>query len=152
MRLDKMIFHNFLAKIICLILAVVTWFYVFDIISTDSYLKKKETAEDVMARYKFAMKEVPVKPVFTGKSPEGYRVNYDKIIIEPKNISVFLPEELLEDINEVRTESIDIGEYTRSTWLKQGIETDSDTLHFDNQVISVYIPVEAVKKEEEGKK
>ncbi len=63
MKFGNIFFNNFLAKIISLILAVLTWFYVFDLINSDSFHQKKESVEDIFSRYKFVVKEVAVKPV-----------------------------------------------------------------------------------------
>lgn len=149
MRWGKVITNNFWAKVIALILAVATWFYVFDVVNTDSYLQKEETAEEIFARYKFIVKEVPVKPVFAGKSPEGYRVAFEKVIIEPSKVSVFGPQEVIEEVEELRTDNINLGEYTRSTKLELGLKSDVKFLQFDDKVVNVYVPVEPVAAEQQ---
>ena len=68
MRWGNIIFNNFWAKVISLVLAIATWFYVFDLINADSFLQKKQTVEEVFSQYNFIVKEVPVKPVFWGKA------------------------------------------------------------------------------------
>jgi YbbR domain-containing protein len=149
MRWGKVITNNFWAKIIALILAVATWFYVFDVVNTDSYLQKEETAEEIFARYKFIVKEVSVKPVFAGKSPEGYRVAFEKVIIDPSKVSVFGPQEVIEEVEELRTDKINLGEYTRSTKLELGLQSDVKFLQFDDKVVNVYVPVEPVAAEQQ---
>ena len=144
MRLGNLIFNNFWPKVISLALAVATWFYVFDLINTDSFLQKKETMEDVLARYKFVVKEVPVKPVFSGKSPEGYRVAFEKVLVKPSKIAVFGPEDMLEGLTELRTDKINLGEYTRSTHLELGLESDTKFLQIQSNAVDVYIPIESI--------
>ena len=144
MRLKSMIFHNFWLKMFSLMLAVATWFYVFDIVNRDSHLKKDETAEEIFQRYNYSVKEVPVKPVFTGRSPEGYRINFEKVKVEPATMHVFGPEEIISDAEELRTERIDLGEYTRSSHVQVGVESDIKFLKFDEKLIDVYLPVETV--------
>ena len=134
--------NNFWPKVIALALAIATWFYVFDVVNDDSFLQKKETVEDVFSRYKFIVKEVEVKPVFSGRSPEGYRVVFDKVRVEPSRIAVFGPGKIMEDVNDLRTDRINLGEYTRSVKLHLGLHSDTKFLRFEDKVVDVYLPVE----------
>ena len=90
MGLLNNVFHNFLPKILSLILAIATWFYVFDLVNSDSL--RKETVADILSQTNFIVKEVEVKPVFTGKTPNGYKVGFDDIKIHPRSVSIFGPE------------------------------------------------------------
>ncbi|MEA3489539.1 MAG: YbbR-like domain-containing protein [Candidatus Omnitrophota bacterium] len=148
MRWGNIIFNNFWPKVISLALAAATWFYVFDLVNTDSRLQEKETIEDIFNRYKFIVKEVPVKPVFSGKSPKGRRVAFDKVKIEPSVIAIFGPEDIIEGVNELRTDKINIGEYTRSAHLRLGLNSDIKFLEIKDNVVDVYLPVEVVEKDE----
>ncbi len=147
MRLGSFIFNNFPAKLIALVLAIATWFYVNDLVRNDTFPQKQETVEDVFSRYRFITKEVPVKLVFSGAPPEGYRVAREKIIIDPPKITICAPEELIEDVEELRTDRIDLGEYTRSVKLSLGLHSGVKFLRFRDKAVDVYLPVEAVKKE-----
>ncbi|MBD3380524.1 MAG: hypothetical protein GF408_08715 [Candidatus Omnitrophica bacterium] len=147
MREENPFLHNFWPKVISLILAVATWFYVFDLVMTDSYSKRQETAEQVLARSDLLVKEVPVRPVFYGESPDGYKVNMQDVKVEPATISIFGPKDVLEDVDSLKTDRIYLGEYTRSTILHLGLNSDSRFLKFENKVVEVYIPVEAVRKD-----
>ena len=149
MKWTSIITNNFLAKLIALALAIATWFYVFDLVNSDMFSQKRETAEEVFLRYNFIMKELPVKPVFYGKSPEGYRVAYDKVKIEPSRITVFGPEEILEDVAELETDRISLGEYTRSAQLKLGINSGKKGLELKEKVVDVFLPVETVEEDKE---
>ena len=144
MSINKIIFNNLWLKILALMLAIATWFYVFDVVNTDSHLKKLETDEEIFSRYTFSVKEVPVKPVFTGKTPEGYRVIFENLKIDPPTIHVFGPEKVLDDVEELKTERINLGEYTRSVHLQLGIVSEVKFLQFDEKLIDVYIPVETI--------
>ena len=146
MNWGNMIFNNFWPKVISLILAIATWFYVFDLVNVDSFSQRTESAEDAFARFKLVVKEVPVKPVFVGRSPAGYRVMFDKVVIAPSKISIFGPEEILENVSELSTDKINLGEYTRSSKLNLGLHSDSKALNVDNKVVDVYLPVEVTDK------
>ncbi|MBU0684212.1 MAG: YbbR-like domain-containing protein [Candidatus Omnitrophota bacterium] len=147
MKLGSIIFNNFWPKIISLVLAVATWFYVFDLINSESFGQKKESAEDVFSRYKFIVKEVPVKPVFTGKVREGYKVDFNAVKIEPEKIAVFGPEEILAGVKELRTDKINLGEYTRSTNLRLGFNSDTKFLRIKSNAVNLHLPVEVDKSE-----
>jgi YbbR domain-containing protein len=142
MKLGKMLFNNFWPKVIALVLAVATWFYVFDLVNTDSFLQKTETVEEMLSRFEFTMKEVPVKPVFTGRSPEGYQAVFEKVMVDPSKVALFGPEEILEGVGELRTEPIDVNEYTKSVRLEVKVESDVKALNFKNKTVYVYLPVE----------
>jgi len=149
MKLGNIFFNNFLAKIISLILAILTWFYVFDLINSDSFHQKKESVEDIFSRYKFVIREVAVKPVFTGKVREGYEINFDNVKIDPQKIAVFGPEEAIGGVKELRTDKIDLAEYTKNANLRLGVNSDTKFLRIKNNAVNVYLPVEAIKKEPE---
>ena len=145
MRFQDVIFNNFLPKVVSLVLAISTWFYVFDLVNSESFLQKKEAIEDVLARHRFAVKEVPVKPAFTGKTPRGYRVLFDKVKVDPSCMSILAPESILEGVDELETERIYLGEYTRSVNLRLGIRSNVKALRLKKKSVEVYLPVVEVK-------
>lgn len=141
------ILNNFWAKLISLILAIATWFYIFDLVNSDSVVQRTETVEDVFARYKFIMKEVPVKPVYFGRSPDGYRIDLDKVVIKPAMVAVFGPEDLIGEVNELRTDKINLGEYTRSAQIRLGLQSDTKFLQLQDKMVDVFLPVESVEQD-----
>lgn len=148
MKIFNAIFSNFWAKVFSLVLAVVTWFYIFDVVSSEFFSQKKEALEDVLSEHAFAVKEVPVRVNFTGKSPEGYRVLLNNVVVDPSKVTIFAPEEVLAGVDELRTDRIDIGEYTRSTSVRSGLHTNVKALDMAAKKVDVYIPV--VKDREEN--
>ncbi|MFC1548467.1 CdaR family protein [Candidatus Omnitrophota bacterium] len=148
MRWGRALFHNFWPKLIALVLAIATWFYVFDLVNIDWYSQRKETVEEIFSRFKFTVKEVPVKPLFIGKTPSGYRVAFEKVKVDPPRISIFGPEEVLEGIDELSTEKINLGEYTKSVRLQLGIQSDVKFLNFKDKIVDVYLPVKVDPKDE----
>ena len=95
-RIVEIISHNFWLKVLSFILAVATWFYVFDVVYPVASQQKREALEEVLERYNFTLKEVPVRAVLTGTAPEGYRVVFDKVKVEPSVIAIYGPEELID--------------------------------------------------------
>jgi len=142
MKWKIIIFNNFLAKLIALALAIATWFYVFDLVNTDLFLKKKKTVEEIFSRYEFSVKEVPVRPIFFGKLPKGYNVKFDEIKVNPSKISVFGPKDIVDGVDELETEKIDLSEHTRSAELRLGLHSDTKFLRIKDKVVNVYLPVE----------
>ncbi|MFH1845963.1 MAG: YbbR-like domain-containing protein [Candidatus Omnitrophota bacterium] len=148
MKITEIIFRNFLAKIISLILAIATWFYIFDLVNIDSFSQKEQTVEDIFSRYEFTAKKVPVKPLFSGKSPKGYRAVFEKVKITPGEITIFGPGEIVETVSELRTGKINLGEYTRSASLRLGVSSDSKFFKLEEEFVDVYLPVEAEEVKE----
>ncbi|MFC1570351.1 CdaR family protein [Candidatus Omnitrophota bacterium] len=142
----NIIFNNFWAKIIAFALAVATWFYVFDVVNKDGFPQKKETVEDVFSRYRFVVKEVPIKPVFYGKSPEGYQVVFDKVKLEPSKISIFGPEDIIQNVEELSTDKVNLSEYTRSVQLKLGVHSNVRMFDLEDQIVDLYLPIKVTTK------
>jgi hypothetical protein len=149
MKLFDFVANNFWLKIFSLMLAVATWFYVFDLVDSDLAITRKQTLEQMMGRYNFITREVPVRPFFMGKSPEGYRVVFEKVRIDPSSIVIFGPQEIVNAVNALRTDTIDLGEFTRSTKLSLGVQSDVKLLRFQDKFVDVFIPVERVPQEKQ---
>jgi len=147
-RLLGIIFNHFWAKIISIVLAAATWFYVFDLINSDSFSQRTESPESVFSRYDFVVKEVPVKPVFYGKSPVGCRVDYDNVKIVPSRLALYAPKSILIGVTELHTDRIDVGEYTRSVKLTLRLHSNVKTLPIEEKTVDVYIPVISEEKEQ----
>lgn len=145
MKAFDFIANNFWLKIFSLILAVATWFYVFDLVDSDLANSRKQTLEQMMGRYNFVTKEVPVRPFFMGKSPEGFRVIFEKIKVDPSSIVIFGPQEVVNAVNALRTDTIDLGEFTRSAKLSLGVQSDVKLLRFQDKFVDVYVPVEHIR-------
>ncbi len=143
MKLWSVIFSNFWPKVISLVLAVATWFYVFDLVSNDFFLKRKETAEDVFSKYTFITKELPIKPLFSGKSPEGYRAILSKVKITPPRLAIHGPKDVVYDMKELLTDTINLNEHTRTVTLHLGLHSDRDLLQIEEKIVEVYLPVES---------
>jgi len=84
------------------------------------------------------MKEIPVKPVFVGKSPEGYRVIFDKVKVEPSMISVFGPDKVLSEVDDLKTDRINLAEYTRSVKINVGIHSSVRALRLKEKIVEVF--------------
>ncbi|HNX90457.1 MAG TPA: YbbR-like domain-containing protein [Candidatus Omnitrophota bacterium] len=142
MKIFGFLTNNIWAKIVSLIFAIITWFYILDIMDHEVYAPKKEGIENLFTRYHFIVKEVPVRPSFAGTSPEGYRVVSEKIKMVPSTISILGPELVLDKINELRTDKIDLSGHTRSVTLRLGVHSNSKFLRLNDRFVDVFLPVE----------
>jgi len=149
MNIKTIISNNFLPKIMSLILAAATWFYIYDIVQLDHTPPIQESVEDVISRYKFSVKEVPVKPVFYGKSPSGYAVIFDAVRVTPSSVNVFGPEELMMEVDYLSTEPIDLAEYTRSVKLQLGLRSSVKALDIQDKTVTVDLPIREINKDAE---
>ncbi|HPN72908.1 MAG TPA: YbbR-like domain-containing protein [Candidatus Omnitrophota bacterium] len=140
--MKSIITNNFWAKVVTLAFAVATWFYVFDLMNSDPYAHRRESTEEILSNFNFSLKEVPIKPVFYGKSPKGYRVPFEKVKVEPEKMAIFGPKSALDQVEELRTDRIDLREYTAAVQLRLGLSSDVKYINLDNKVVDVYLPVE----------
>lgn len=147
MKLFDIIINNFWLKLFSLMLAVATWFYVFDLVDSDLSTSRKESLEQMLTRYDFVTKEVAVKPLLLGKTPDGYRVAFDRIKVDPPSIMIFGPRQVVNAINFLRTDKIELAEHTRSVKLTLGLKSDIKLLSFPDRFVDVYLPVEPVDKD-----
>lgn len=143
--MKRIITNNFWAKVVTLAFAIATWFYVFDLMNSDPYTHRRESTEEMLSNFNFSLKEVAIKPVFYGKSPRGFRVAFDKVKVEPEKMTIFGPKEALDQVEELRTDRIDLREYTSSVQLKLGLSSDVKYINLDNKVVDVYLPVESTE-------
>jgi YbbR domain-containing protein len=141
--MKRIITNNFWAKVVTFAVAVATWFYVFDLMNSDPYQHRRESAEKMLSDFNFSLKEVPIKPVFYGRPPRGYRVLFDKVKVEPEKMTIFGPKVALDQVEELRTDRIDVREYTTSVQLRLGLSSDVKYINLDNKVVDVYLPVES---------
>ncbi len=143
------ILNNLWAKLLTLVLAFATWFYVFDLVNSDSFMQKKETVEEVFSRYEFVTKKVSVKPVFMGKSPAGYKVVFSNVKVTPQEMTIFGPQEIVDTVDDIKTDKIDLSEYTKSVKLTLGMSSGTKFFKDEEKTVDVYVPVELVVVDEE---
>ena len=143
--MKRIITNNFWAKVVTLAFAVATWFYVFDLMNSDPYTHRRELTEKTLSNFNFELKEVPIKPVFYGKSPRGYKVEFDKVKVEPEKMTIFGPKEVLDRVEELRTDRIDLRAYTASVQLSLGISSEVKYINLDNTTVEVFLPVESTR-------
>ena len=147
MRAKKWITNNITFKILSLLLAIATWFYI------NMELTKIKTEEErsifSMLHYDVISKTLPVQVTIVGEAREGYEIITDGITIDPKTCVVIGPKNILEDVEIARTVPIDINEYTQDVNKDVALAPIAKGIELKNYFVSVHIPI--VKKGEAGK-
>lgn len=95
-------------------------------------------------------KKVPIKVPTTGKLPQGYSLS--SIDANLEEVEVFATSDILEGIQEIRTEEVDLSEITKSTEQKVELELPEGVAAPEVDHIDVKIEVEEPKKTNESEK
>lgn len=146
MRVKRWITNNIGLKIISLVLAIVTWFY----ISLELEKIKSEEEQSIinMLNYEVVSKKLPVQLTIVGEARENCKVVMDKVIIEPATIIVIGPDSILSKVNFVRTVPVDISEYTQDVVREVELAPIAEGLNLKHGLVRVRIPIVKEQKEE----
>lgn len=137
--------NNIWLKVLSLMLAIITWFYVADTLSKNAEEKNRISS---LMHYNLVVKDLPVKPNIQGKVPDGYRIEKNAIKIEPQSSLISLPKELFEYIEFLKTEPIDVSSRTKTFSVNAGLEGLFNLKVHSDKIFKVIIPIQ---KEEPGK-
>ncbi|MBF0494641.1 MAG: YbbR-like domain-containing protein [Candidatus Omnitrophica bacterium] len=142
----NIITHNIIPKIVALFFAIAAWIYVSDLISSESGIGKRESVRSYFSKPRFTAKKVQVKIDFYGEIPKGYKLIEDLVTVTPEDIVITGPHDLIDKVNSVKTEPINLGEYTRTTTVNAAVGPESKAFQVDGKVVKVYLPVEKIEK------
>ncbi|MBF0216810.1 MAG: hypothetical protein HQL30_07445 [Candidatus Omnitrophica bacterium] len=146
MKIVDIIVNNIWIKVLSLALAIATWFYVYDLVNIEPMIK--ESVENVLSREDIIVKDVPVRLDLRGKSPLGYFIDPEKVEITPASISIAGPENIITGIKDIRTDQVDISEFTRPVRMKLGLHSRFRSLKMGSDYTDVYLPVEKIVADE----
>lgn len=134
---------NFWLKVIAIILAVITWFYV------DRAIKHTSGEERLPFWVGYAhgnmMKRVKIKPVISGNPAEGYVIRRDKVTVKPAYTFIIGPKRDVERVLFLKTVEIDITGQNKTyavTIPLESLEKESIRFYGAGGVIDVLIPIE----------
>jgi YbbR domain-containing protein len=146
MRAKKWITNNLGLKILSLILAIMTWFYV----SNELAKIKSEEEEAIfsMLHYEVISKALPIKLTIIGEAREGYKINEGGITLDPENCVVIGPDNILNNVSLARTIPIDVSEYTQDINKQISLAPIAKGISLKGNFVNVYIPI--VKIDETG--
>jgi YbbR domain-containing protein len=144
LNIKRLVTHNFWLKVLSLILAILTWFYV------TWQLKKAKSEEEKsifsMIHYEVILRALPVDVTITGKPKDGYEVNESGITVEPEECVVVGPKNILVDIKTAKTAPIDISGYSKDIDKRVALAPIASGIAIKEEFIKVHIPI--IKKEE----
>lgn len=140
MRMFDSLRTNLLYKLVALILAVITYIYVHNEISSSS---GKFHNQQFLKELDF--KVVPVRVVFKGEPPPGYRILTANVKVKPEKVVVMGKKEDLDKIMEISTQEIDVRKFTHTRTLYISLKPVENAIIGDKGVIEVEIPVVAVR-------
>ncbi len=145
MKANKWIINNIGLKILSLILAVITWFYIN--YELTKMRVEEEKAIISMLQYDVVSKRLPIQLTIVGKMREGYMLLKDNITIEPESYVVIGPEKILEDVAVVKTLPVDITEYTKDVTKQIGLAPIARGIKLDDEFVKIYIPIIKIKNQ-----
>jgi len=148
MKIDNFIkdlmFNNIGLKLIALILAILTWFYVVGELNKVSLIEENAPLSAYYP-YKLQSKYLTILPRFDGAAPSGYKIDDKKVEIEPRECFVLGPAGIIERLDYIQTKAINISEYTKSFKTKVGLRPIGGIKLPGEDFVTVSVPV--VKKD-----
>ncbi len=144
MKFGKMILNNFWLKIVALIFAVITWFYVINLIE-DTTGKKTILAKMLPSYSRMISKKLFVKAIFVGELPEKYKLIMEKVKIDPPYFIVAGPKFILNKVDRLETAPIDISKYRRTAIYEAQISSMGPNVDTEKLLVKVTIPIKIIE-------
>ncbi len=144
MKFGKTILNNFWLKIIALILAIITWFYVINLIE-DTTGKKTILAKMLPSYGRMISKKLFIKAVFVGELPEKYELIMEEVKIDPPYFIVAGPKFIFNKVDRLETAPIDISRYRRTVIYEAQISSIGPSVDTERLLVKVTIPIKRVE-------
>lgn len=138
MRILDIMRTNVLYKLIALVLAVITYIYVQNEITSSG-----ENFHNRRLLKELDFKVVPVKVSLKGEPPPGYRILTTNIKVSPEKVIIMGKKDDLDKIMEVSTQEIDVRKLTHTKTFYVSLKPVENAIVGDKGVIEVEIPVVA---------
>ena len=139
MRIIEAVKAHFFYKLIALILALVTYFYIQGEIGGNP-----QGIDEKIIR-KLASKVVPVRVEIKGEPPPGYKVLEANIRIKPEKVIIIGKRSDLELIKEISTEPIDVRKFTHTQTVYVPLKPVRNAINAGTKIVEVEIPIIVVK-------
>ncbi|MBU4376247.1 MAG: YbbR-like domain-containing protein [Candidatus Omnitrophica bacterium] len=144
LKIKRFIMHNFWLKLLSLVFAVVTWFYVTW--QLGRVRREEEKAIFSMIHYDVVLRELPVDLIIVGKPKEGYIIKESGITVEPKECIIVGPKNILGDVKTAKTVPIDISGYSKDIDRRVALAPIAGGITSEDEFIKIHIPI--IKKNE----
>ena len=148
-KISKIITYNFYLKVIALLLAVNTWSYVYNEI-------EKTTVKDVAPVVKrfpligqMITKKLPVKAIFVGEPPEGYIFVSQDVKIDPDNVILAGPKDIMSDVEKLETRPIELTKIKKTGIYETEIMSFSPGVETKNITVKVTVPIKKIDADTE---
>ena len=145
MKIGKWVLNNFWLKVISLLLAVGTWFYVANLIESSS--EKRILAKMLPTYTKMISKKLNVEVVFAGKLPEGYNLVLEDVKVDPPYFVVAGPRFIINNVQKLETLPINISKYRKTDICKAQIAPISKSVDTEKLQVDVTIPIRKINPE-----
>ncbi|OGW75321.1 MAG: hypothetical protein A2Z72_01115 [Omnitrophica bacterium RBG_13_46_9] len=139
MRIKQFFLHNIGLKLLALVLAFVTWFYVGEVTKTDT---EKTVLQKLLFQPNYISKRVEIKPVYRGVAPAGYKFIDKNVKVTPEYLFIVGSAKILSSIDAIFTKPINLGEYTVSKTVDMELESFSPSIRFQTTKVQVFLPFE----------
>lgn len=150
MKFGKIILNNFWLKIVALIFAAITWFYVINLIE-DTTGKKTILAKMLPSYSRLTSKKLFIKAIFAGELPEKYKLLMEQVKIDPPYIIVAGPKFILNKVERLETAPIDISKYRKTTVYQAQISSIGPNVDTEKLQVKVIIPIKKVETDSTSK-
>ena len=135
-------------KLVALIFAVVTYFYIHDAINRS----ENNVTDPSYKLIKLTAKNLPVKVRLATAPPEGYRIAEEGVSSNPSEVVVIGPEALLEEDSTAETALVDVSENTHLVTKRIPLESVAG-IHLvgGSYDVEVTVPIEKIEEKVEPK-
>lgn len=139
MRAKKWITNNLGLKVLSLILAITTWYYIAWELAKTKY--EEEEAIFSILHYDVISKKLPIQLSLVGDLEEGYEIITNDVRIDPQFCVVIGPKRILENIDSTRTVPLNISEHTKDIDTQLSLAPIAKGINLKDYFVKVHIPI-----------
>ena len=138
MKLKKVLLNNIGLKLLALLLAFVTWFYIGE---ATKVAPQKTVLQRIFSPAYYSSKKLYIKPIFVGSVPRGYEFVETDVNVMPEFIVVLGPSNILSEKEFIYTKPIDLSEHTKTRTVDIELKSISPSIKLQETNVQVYLPI-----------
>jgi len=146
MNLRKVLSNNIGLKLLALVLAFVTWFYIGEATKLDA---QKTVLQKIFSPSYHIAKKLYIKPIFVGSVSPGYEFVAREVKVTPEFIIVLGTPNILSEKEFIYTKSIDLSEHTKARTVPVELKSISPSIKLQETSAQVYLPIKKTGKKTE---